>query len=239
MMELLFELQQWIYAILRDRLYVLADDRDWLSMATILPLGAVFGALHALTPGHNKIVLATYLMGSRSSIWQGVGVAGMLASTHVGTAVVLALVGMSLITRTIVGAGRAPALEDISSTLLLGLGVWLLIRALKQHAHGTREGLAMGVFAGLIPCPLTLVVMFASIQRGVPEIGVLFAGAMLAGVMLTLGGVALAAVVGRQHLVLWVGRYGGSVGGVTRLLEGGAGMLITAIALQALFGVWR
>lgn len=234
-MELLFELQQWIYASLRDSLYVLADDRDWFSMVTILPLGAVFGALHALTPGHNKIVLATYLMGSRSSLWQGVGVAGMLASTHVGTAVVLALVGMALITRTIVGAGRAPALENISSILLLGLGVWLLLRSLKHQAHGAHEGLAMGVFAGLIPCPLTLVVMFASIQRGVPEIGVLFAAAMLIGIMLTLGGVALATVLGRQQMLHLVGRHGASIDGVTRLLEAVAGTILVGISLRALF----
>lgn len=236
-MELLFELQQWIYASLRESLYVLADDRDWFSMVTILPLGAVFGALHALTPGHNKIVLATYLMGSRSSIWQGVGVAGMLASTHVGTAVVLALAGMSLITRTIVGAGRAPVLENISSILLLGLGVWLLIRALKHHAHGdAHEGLAMSVFAGLIPCPLTLVVMFASIQRGVPEIGVLFAAAMLIGIMLTLGGVALATVLGRQQMLRLAARHGASIDAFTRLLEAVAGTVLVGISLQALFG---
>jgi nickel/cobalt transporter (NicO) family protein len=236
MMQLLFELQQWVYGSLRDSLDLLAIERDWFAVSMILPLGALFGAVHALTPGHSKSVLATYLMGSRSGVWQGVGVAGVLASTHVGTAVVLALLGAPLITRTIVGAGRAPALEDISRLLLLGLGVWLLVRAFWRRAHAGHEGVAMGAMAGLIPCPLTLFVMFGSMQRGVPEIGFLFAAAMLLGVMLTLGGVALATVLGRQQILLLVGRHGASIGGVTRLLEAVAGAILVGIALQALFG---
>lgn len=234
MMEFLFELQLWVYGTLRDSLDTLAVDRDWLSLAAILPLGALFGALHALTPGHSKAVLATYVVGSRSNLWQGMGVAGVLAATHVGMAVVLALLGLPLITRTIVGAGRAPALEDISSFFLLALGVWLLINAVRRHAHSHHEGLAMGAIAGLIPCPLTLFVMFASMQRGVPEIGLLFACAMLTGVMLVLGAVALTAVVGRQRLVLLLSKFGTTLDGPMRVLQAAAGVVLMGFAAQAL-----
>jgi ABC-type nickel/cobalt efflux system permease component RcnA len=34
-------------------------------LVLILPLGIAFGAVHALTPGHGKTVLASSLVGSR------------------------------------------------------------------------------------------------------------------------------------------------------------------------------
>jgi ABC-type nickel/cobalt efflux system permease component RcnA len=42
-----------------------AASRSWLGLLAILPLGIVLGAVHALTPGHGKSVLAIYIVGSR------------------------------------------------------------------------------------------------------------------------------------------------------------------------------
>src|SRR4051812_11140882 len=68
-----------------------ASTRDWAALLAVLPLGMAFGAVHALTPGHGKTVLASYLVGSRLALLRGLGVAAALAVTHVGSAVVLAL----------------------------------------------------------------------------------------------------------------------------------------------------
>jgi nickel/cobalt exporter len=79
-----------------------------------MPLGILFGAIHALTPGHGKSVLASYLVGSRLAVMRGLAVAAVLAVTHVGSAVILALLAAPLITRTLGGVGRAPVLELLS-----------------------------------------------------------------------------------------------------------------------------
>ena len=41
-------------------------------------------------------------------------VAGVLSLTHVGSAVIIALVAAPLVTRTLGGVGRAPAMEMLS-----------------------------------------------------------------------------------------------------------------------------
>src|SRR3954454_18395817 len=117
--------QRWIYLALTGYITGFADTHSWMLLVSVLPLGVVFGAVHALTPGHGKSVLASYLVGSRLAVLRSLIVAGVLALTHVGSAVLLALLAAPLITRTLGGAGRAPVLEKLSWGMLAALGIWL------------------------------------------------------------------------------------------------------------------
>jgi nickel/cobalt exporter len=233
-MQVLVELQRWVYGSITTYLDAFSATGDWLSLTTVLPLGIVFGAIHALTPGHGKTVLASYLVGSRLAILRSVVVAGVLSVTHVASAVLLALVGAPLLSRTITGAGRSDILEDVSRGLIALIGVWLVVRALrgKQHLHG--EGLMVGFVAGLIPCPLTLFVMFLSLSRGIPEAGLTFAVAMLLGISLTLASVAIATTLARDRLAHLIDRHGKSVDRLARALDAIAGALLVIIGVRAL-----
>lgn len=233
-MEFLLGLQRWIHESLSGHVSSFAGTQDWAALAAVLPLGIVFGAIHALTPGHSKSVLASYLIGSQTALVRGIAVAGVLAMTHVGSAVVLALTAAPLITRTLTGAGQAPVLENISRGLLVAIGAWLLVRAWRGQPHRHGEGLAVGVIAGLVPCPLTLFVMFMALGRGVPEAGLTFAVAMVAGVALTLAGVAVLTLVARDGMVGILTRYGASVGRLSRSLDALAGVLLMAIGVSEL-----
>lgn len=147
---------------------------------------------------------------------RGPVVAGALALTHVGSPVIIALTA-PLITRTLGGAGQAPRLEALSRGLL---GLWCLVRAFKGREHAHREGVMVGVIAGLIPCPLTLFAMFLALAHGVPEAGLTFALSMFLGVGLTLVLVAGLVVLARIWFVTVVAKHGASIGPVPRVLEG-------------------
>ncbi|MDF2688576.1 MAG: hypothetical protein K0Q80_1541 [Microvirga sp.] len=64
-MEFLIAVQGWIRLSITADLNAFAVNRDWASLVLILPLGIAFGAVHTLTPGHGKTVLASSLVGSR------------------------------------------------------------------------------------------------------------------------------------------------------------------------------
>jgi nickel/cobalt transporter (NicO) family protein len=228
-MDILFSVQRWIYASLTADLSAFAATRNWTALAAMLPLGVLFGAVHALTPGHGKTVLATYLVGSRLAAMRSVAVAGVLALTHVGSAVILALAASSLVTRTLGGVGRAPLLEDLSRGLLAMIGVWLLWRAWRGRAHPHGEGLMVGVVAGLVPCPLTLFAMVVALGRGVPEAGLTFAAAMMVGVGLTLAAVAALTILARDWVVGITTRHGASLERLSRGLDALAGTLLLMI----------
>jgi nickel/cobalt transporter (NicO) family protein len=234
MLEWAAATQRWIYAALSADLSTFAVTRDWTILASVLPVAIVFGAIHALTPGHAKSVLASYLVGSRLAAVRAMAVAGVLSLTHVGSAVVLALLAAPLVTRTLGRVGRAPALEAVSRGMLVAIGLWLVIRAWRGRGHPEGEGLAVGIVAGLVPCPLTLFAMFFALSRGVPEAGLTFAVAMMLGVGLTLCSVAIVTVLARDWLVRLLASHGAAMQRLARLLEGVAGLSLMAIAGWAL-----
>jgi nickel/cobalt transporter (NicO) family protein len=232
--EYLIQAQRAIYATISADLSAFAATRDWLALAFVLPIGIVFGAVHALTPGHGKAMLASYLVGSRVAALRASAVAAVQAFVHVGSAVLLALAAAPLVTRTLGGVGRAPALEALSRGLLIGIGLWLILRALRGRPPQHRHGFAVGVIAGLVPCPLTLFAMFFALARGVPEAGLTFALAMMLGVGLTLTLVALVSVLGRDLVTALLTRHGASIDRVGRVIEGAAGAAMIAVAASEL-----
>jgi nickel/cobalt exporter len=230
----LVAIQREIYLAFADRIREFAETGDWSLLATYLPMGILFGAVHALTPGHSKAVLATYLTGSAASVQRGLTVSLVLSAVHVGMSVLIALLSLPLISVTLGSVGRAPLLEDVSRGLLGVIGIWMLWQGIwgTTHVHG--QGMAAGFAAGLIPCPLTLFVMTFAISLGVPEAGVVFALVMMAGVALVLAAVALAAVLFRQQLVRLLSSRPKLVDLVTRAVQLVAGLILTVVALNAL-----
>jgi nickel/cobalt transporter (NicO) family protein len=233
MMQILIDLQRSIHDAVSSLFNSFAEAHDWRALLILLPLGIVFGAVHALTPGHSKVVLASYLVGSRVALTRSALVAGALALTHIASAVVLALLAAPLITRTIGNAGRAPAIELLSRGTLALIGVWLIVRALRHRPHVHGEGVMVGVVAGLVPCPLTLFAMFLALSKGVVLAGLTFAAAMMIGVGLTLTCVAMVTVLARDRTLALIGRHGASVERISRALDFATGALLIAVGIIA------
>ncbi|MER9953211.1 sulfite exporter TauE/SafE family protein, partial [Mesorhizobium sp. M0047] len=125
----------------------------------------------------------------------------------------------------------APLLEDVSRGLLGLIGIWMLWRALSHGHYHKHEGEAVGVMAGLIPCPLTLFVMTFAISRGVPVAGILFAITMMAGVALTLSCVAVLSILFRERLVHFFDSWPRLFDAISRTIEGGAGIVLVGVAV--------
>lgn len=234
MFEVLVEIQRAIRDTLAGHIEAFAAEGNWNTLLAMLPLGIVFGIAHAMTPGHSKSVLASFVLGSSASVGRAAMTSLLLAATHIASAVVLALVANELVTRTLVGAGRAPALEYVSRITLAAIGLWLVIRALRNDRHFHGEGAAFGVLAGLVPCPLTLFVMTLALARGVIAAGLVFAFTMFIGVALTLLAIAVSLAWGRRYLAEWMGRHGARAHAFSRLLEGAAGVALMILAASEL-----
>ncbi|MER8602762.1 MULTISPECIES: sulfite exporter TauE/SafE family protein [unclassified Mesorhizobium] len=231
MFQTLVEFQRTIYLTLGEQIKLLAAGGNWLAFMAFLPMGVVFGAAHALTPGHSKAVLATYLAGSDAKVSRGLLVSITLSFTHVTIAVLIAALSLPLVSIALGSVGRAPLLEHISRGLLGLIGVWMLWRALSHSHHHRHEGEAVGVMAGLIPCPLTLFAMTFAMSRGVPAAGVLFAITMMVGVALTLSCVAVLSIVFRERLVQFFARQPRLFETISRAIEGAAGLALAGVAV--------
>src|SRR2546425_302915 len=94
-----------------------------LLLAIVVAFG--LGALHALTPGHGKTVMAAYLVGSRGSLQQAAVLGLAVAASH--TAGVLCLGIITLTGTALIAPDRVyPYLSAVSAGIVLLLGVWLV-----------------------------------------------------------------------------------------------------------------
>jgi ABC-type nickel/cobalt efflux system permease component RcnA len=114
------------------------DQGFWLLMLSAL----VLGAFHALTPGHGKTLVAAYLVGERGTTWHALLLGLVTTLTHTGVVLLLA-VGLYFS----FPQGKIPesaqqqihtTLEMVGGLMIVGLGVWLLMRRLSggaDHIH--------------------------------------------------------------------------------------------------------
>lgn len=232
-------LQRDIYFAFAERIRDFADTGDWWPLAAWMPLGIVFGAAHALTPGHGKAVLASYLSGSRASLARALAASLTLSFTHIAMSLLIVLLSLPLV-RFGLGseAGRAPALELLSRALLAAVGFWMLWRAIKGAGHDrvSQGSASVGFMAGLIPCPLTLFVMTLAVTRGVPEAGAAFAVATMTGVALTMAAVALASLGFRNGVLLSLAERPRLLSSAVRLLQALGGLALITLAATTLLG---
>ncbi len=94
-------------------------------LLTALALSLVLGAMHGLTPGHGKALVAAYLVGTRGTPKHAAALGGVVTLTHTGS--VLAIGALTLVaSRFLVPTDLFPILEIASGLLIMAMGVGLL-----------------------------------------------------------------------------------------------------------------
>jgi ABC-type nickel/cobalt efflux system permease component RcnA len=236
----------------RDRLsQILSED--------VLPLRAVLlgtlvafslGALHALSPGHGKTVVASFLVGARGTARHAVFLGAIVTFTHTIGVFLLGLVVLFL-SHTIVPERIYPWIGFLSGLTILGVGVSLFRQRLSRfrHEHGPhghsheippeitfRNLLALGFSGGIVPCPSALVVLLSAIALHRVGTGLLFIIAFSLGLASVL--VAIGILVVRASRLL--SRFNADRG-PTRFVPLASAAIISVLglgmAVQALSGV--
>jgi ABC-type nickel/cobalt efflux system permease component RcnA len=168
-----------------------------------------WGALHALSPGHGKAMVAAYLVGTRGRSRHAVALGITVTVTHTIGVFALGLVTLAL-SAYVVPEDLYPWLNLASGLLVLGVGGAVLrarMRHRRSHHHGHGHGhdhapqaitgrslLAMGASAGLIPCPSALVVLLAAVAQHQVALGLTLIVAFSLGLAATLTALGLAVV---------------------------------------------
>lgn len=106
----------------------------------MLLLAMALGALHALTPGHGKAMVAAYLIGSRGRVRDAVLLGGVVTATHTLGVFALGL-ALLLVSNFVMPRTLQPILELLSGLLVVALGGYLLwvrvreLRTRKRHHY--------------------------------------------------------------------------------------------------------
>src|SRR3989337_4419832 len=110
-MQTLLSIQHWLYGVMGKGLGEVAGGN---ANAILFAMAAavLFGAVHALMPGHGKTILVSYHLSQPSRPMDGFVNGAILAATHVGLAVVLVLAGFAVISKAFAYGGRTPQFAD-------------------------------------------------------------------------------------------------------------------------------
>jgi ABC-type nickel/cobalt efflux system permease component RcnA len=200
-------------------------------------------------------MLAAYLVGTRGTARDALGLGLTVTVTHTIGVFALGVVTLAL-SAYVLPEDLYPWLNLASGVLVLGVGGAVLRARVRKarhhhahhHPHGhdhhhhdhapiTRRGiLAMGASAGLIPCPSALVVLLGAIAQHEVALGLLLIVAFSAGLAATLTALGIA-VVHAGRLTARIspdGRLIAVLPAASALVIVAAGTLLTA---QALHGV--
>ncbi len=187
------------------------------------------GAMHAMSPGHGKTIVAAYLVGSRGSL-KHAGLLGLVVTfTHTFTVFLLGL-GVLFFQQFVVPEKIVPVLGMLSGLSIVLVGSSLLYRRAQAlmgtghhhdhdhgsglvHSHGGSthshaiEGeitpgslIALGIGGGMVPCPSALILMLSAIALGRPGFGLLLLIGFSAGLSMVLIGIGALALYARHLL---------------------------------------
>jgi len=94
------------------------------------------GAIHAMSPGHGKTIVAAYLVGSRGTPKHAIFLGGMVTFTHTITVFLLGIATLFL-SRFVVPEKIYPVLGAISGLSIVWIGAMLLYRRIQTaRSHG-------------------------------------------------------------------------------------------------------
>jgi nickel/cobalt exporter len=200
----------------------------------VLLLLAAFGwgALHALSPGHGKAMVAAYLIGTRGTARDAVVLGGTVTVTHTIGVFALGVVTLAL-SQYVLPEQLYPWLTLASGLMVVAVGAGVLrsrLRPPHHHHHhhqvGGRSLLSMGAAAGLLPCPSALVVLLAAVSQHEVALGMLLIVAFSLGLAGTLTALGLAVVHARRFVPPRI-----AAGRVAALLPALSAVLVVAIGL--------
>jgi ABC-type nickel/cobalt efflux system permease component RcnA len=185
-------------------------------LGVLIVLATLFGAAHALTPGHGKTLVAAYLVGERGTVWHAIVLGLTTTITHTGAVIILAA-GLLWWFPDAAPAWLQTVLGFVGGLLVAGLGLWLLLKRLAggpDHVHGpgaghihNRDGtititsppqargklpqiILLGISGGIVPCwdAIAMLGFAIAAQRLWLGLPLLLAfSAGLAGVLVALG----------------------------------------------------
>jgi ABC-type nickel/cobalt efflux system permease component RcnA len=119
-----------------DRLLDLLFKKDELFVICLL-FAAAWGAVHALSPGHGKTLVAAYLVGERGTLWHAVLLGLSTTLAHTGGVIAIAIVIWFYPDAMI---GSQLALRYVGAFLVVGMGFWMLYRRLTGQADHIHIG---------------------------------------------------------------------------------------------------
>ena len=186
-------------------------DLGWGVLLAGVVVAFALGAIHALSPGHGKTIVAAYLVGTRGTPMHAVFLGGMVTFTHTVTVFFLGFATLFL-SRYVLPEKIYPVLGAVSGISIVWIGAVLLYKRAKPHHHHHDHAhdhgheasmtnlVALGASGGLVPCPTALVLLLTAVSLGRTGLGLVLLVAFSAGLAVVLTAIGLVVLYAKHWL---------------------------------------
>lgn len=233
------ELQTTIAALSRR-----VRDGDVLAAGFAFLAAIVFGMVHIAGPGHGKVFAISYFSGRDARPRDGLLYSAIVNAIDSLSALVLVLLGYVLLRAVVPGFRETGprVLELVSYSVIVIFGVAHLIGHLRPHSHDdaaqersrSRPPWVLALSVGLVPCPVSTILLVYGIANGVlPFMGLMVVGVSIGG-FVVMAGLSVAVIAGRSRLLDRLhGRAALRVGTALELVASGAIIVVGVLLLLA------
>ena len=175
----------------------------------IILFSFLYGIIHAIGPGHRKTVIFSFYITRCAHRFEPLFVAFVLAFSHGGVALLLALIFKGVAGAMTVNTNDASIyLEGFSFLLLIALSSFSILHVIFDHLirhKDTENGknkkirLLTLLLSGLYPCPAALLVLTLTFALGIVPTGIIAVLAMSTGMCVP---------ITASGYLAWAGRIG-------------------------------
>jgi ABC-type nickel/cobalt efflux system permease component RcnA len=128
--------QRSLYEILATAVRQAHDRSSPWPLLVLFGVSFAYGVLHAVGPGHGKIVISSYLVASGSQVRKGLLISFASALVQAASAIILVgVLALALDFTRIEIDQKGQLLEEASYALIILLGVWMLVSSFRAGAH--------------------------------------------------------------------------------------------------------
>jgi ABC-type nickel/cobalt efflux system permease component RcnA len=214
--------------------------------------------VHALGPGHGKLVVVSYFLSREAQIGRGLLMGLQIAVFHVISAMVVVALADLLLRKAFGGPPAEAAGVRLASYGLIALiGLAMTAQATRRSflrrrgvevshaccAHGQRtaddrahagegrgvEQGALSLGVGLVPCTGAVLIMLYAMANDILFAGMMLVAAIAAGMAITMGALGIVSVVARRAVARRIGAAGSREGRFAAAMDYAGALAITAL----------
>jgi nickel/cobalt transporter (NicO) family protein len=176
----------------------------------------LYGVLHAIGPGHGKLVISSLFLAREARLGTAVALSGAVSLLQTVSAVaIVAIVTLALGRSGFDVLRDSRHIELVSYGLITAIGVAMLVSAVRElwtHRHqdaghagatpvGGRVSAGLVLATGLTPCASAVIILLFALGQGVFLVGIAASLVMAVGMGLTVSLVGILAVLARRGTV--------------------------------------
>lgn len=192
------------------------------ALCIIILISFLYGFIHALGPGHGKIIAFSYFLSRDENVKKGIIVGNLIAFFHAGSSLIIVLILYFIVKKTYLTSFESfnRTIKLISYAMIALIGLFLLLKTfidLRKRKNLSEKDISYDkinpkniiplVFAvGMIPCPGAVIILLFSISMDVLKVGVISIFSMAMGMAVTISLVGVLTIVSKQGVVKFIAK---------------------------------